>query len=97
MDRIGLEDAEHLRLVVAEAPQVQLVLCGHVHHEFRGRLGEAEVLAAPSTAIQFLPRGESPVFDPIPPGARILELDGSRWRTRVVRLPELIWVPDRDA
>ena len=97
LDRIGLEDAEHFRLVVAEAPQVQLVLCGHVHHEFRGRLGQAEVLAAPSTAFQFLPKGETPVFDPVPPGARILELHGSRWRTRVVRLPELIWVPDRDA
>lgn len=97
MDRIGLEDAEHLRPVVGEAPQVQLVLCGHVHHEFRGRLGEAAVLAAPSTAFQFLPKGEIPVFDPAPPGARILELDGSRWRTRVVRVPELIWVPNRDA
>ena len=97
LDRIGLEDAEPFYRVVAAAPQVRLVCCGHVHHEFRGRLGSATVLAAPSTAFQFLPEGESPVFDPIPPGARILELDGSRWRTRVVRLPELIWAPDRDA
>ena len=97
MDRIGLEDAEHLGPVVGASPQVQLVLCGHVHHEFRGRVGEAAVLAAPSTAFQFLPQGEIPVFNPAPPGARILELDGSRWRTRVVRVPELIWVPNRDA
>ena len=97
MDRIGLEDAEHLCPLVAAAPQVQLVCCGHVHHEFRGRLGNAAVLAGPSTAFQFLPEGVSPVFDPIPPGARILELDGSQWRTRVVRLPELTWVPDPDS
>ena len=97
MDRIGLEDAGSLSRVVDAAPQVQLVCCGHVHHEFRGQLGNATVLAAPSTAFQFLPQGESPVFDPIPPGARILELDGSRWRTSVVRVPELIWVPDRDS
>ena len=97
LDRIGLEDAGKLRSVVGAAPQVQLVLCGHVHHEFRGRLGEVEVLSAPSTAFQFLPREEIPVFDPAPPGARILELDGSRWRTRVVRVPELIWVPNPDA
>ena len=97
MDRIGLEDAEQLSRVVDAAPQVQLVCCGHVHHEFRGRLGDATVLAAPSTAFQFLPEGESPVFDPIPPGVRILELDGSQWRTRVVRLPDLTWVPDPDS
>lgn len=94
LDRIGLEDAGQLRSVVEAAPQVQLVLCGHVHHEFRGRLGEVEVLSAPSTAFQFVPQGEVPVFDPAPPGARILELDGSRWRTRVVRVPELVWVPN---
>ena len=97
MDRIGLEDAADLSQVVTAVPQVRLVCCGHVHHEFRGRLGNAAVLAAPSTAFQFLPEGESPAFDPAPPGALILELDGFRWRTRVVRVPELIWVPDRDA
>lgn len=97
LDRIGLEDAERFCPVVAAAPQVRLVCCGHVHHEFRGRLGEATVLSAPSTAFQFLPEVGSPVFEPIPPGARILELDGTQWRTHVVRLPELIWVPDRDA
>lgn len=97
MDRIGLEDAGRLARVVVAAPQVQLVCCGHVHHEFRGRVGEATVLAAPSTAFQFFPKGETPVFDPIPPGARILELDGIQWRTRVVRVPELTWVPDPDS
>jgi len=97
LDGIGLEDAGHLNRVVAAAPQVQLICCGHVHHEFRGKLGNAEVLATPSTAFQFLPKGETPVFEPIPPGARILELDGSRWCTRVVRVPELTWMPDRDA
>lgn len=97
MDRIGLEDAGRLCGIVAAAPQVQLICCGHVHHEFRGRLGNATVLAAPSTAFQFLPQGESPVFDPIPPGARILELDGSRWTSRVVRVSELSWVPGHDS
>lgn len=97
LDRIGLEDADHLNRVLAAAPQVQLICCGHVHHEFRGQVEEAAVLAAPSTAFQFLPQGESAVFDPAPPGARILELDGSRWSTRVVRVPELTWVPNRDA
>lgn len=97
LDRIGLEDAERLNRVVAAAPQVRLICCGHVHHEFRGRLGDAAVLAAPSTAFQFLPKGESPVFDLLPPGVRILELEGSRWSTRVVRIPELTWVPDRDS
>lgn len=97
MDRIGLEDAADLSAVVTAAPQVRLVCCGHVHHEFRGRLGDATVLAAPSTAFQFLPEGENPDFDLEPPGARILELDGPRWTSRVVRLPKLIWTPDRDA
>ena len=97
LDRIGLEDADDLNRVVAAAPQVRLICCGHVHHEFQGRVGEAAVLTAPSTAFQFLPKGDVPVFDPFPPGVRILELEGSRWSTRVIRVPELIWVPDRDA
>lgn len=87
LDRIGLEDAESLAKVIFSAPQVRVICCGHVHQEFQGRLGNAAVLSAPSTAFQFVPRTENPVLDPVLPGFRILDLEKQNWTTQVVRLP----------
>ena len=96
LDRIGLGDCEALRGLVACHPQVRLLACGHVHHEFTGRLGSATVVATPSTAIQFDPAGEEPHYAGLPPGSRIIELDGDELRTRVVRLAECRYVPVRE-
>ena len=88
LDGIGLEDPGPLVDLLARSPQVRVISCGHVHQAFRGRLGEAVLLTTPSTSVQFQPGTIEPILDPLPPGFRVFTLEGDRWDTRVVRVPE---------
>jgi Icc protein len=97
LDEIGLEDPQPLVEVLTAAPQVKAVCAGHVHHESQHRLGQAVVYTTPSTAVQFAPQTEEPRFDAVPPGYRVVTLDGAAYRTEVVRLPELKYPPDPGA
>jgi Icc protein len=92
MDAIGLEGREMLELWCAAEPRIRLICCGHVHHEFCTTLGHAVVLSAPSTGVQFSPRGDVPTFVQGAPGYRILELSERGFSTRVERIP-LLTVP----
>ncbi|MCA9058925.1 MAG: hypothetical protein KDA85_10505, partial [Planctomycetaceae bacterium] len=96
MDRIGLHGAERLQQLAESSPQIRLMCCGHVHHEFHGRIGHADVFTTPSTGIQFDPCGDVPTFATAAPGYRVIEFSGSAWSTHVVRLPEAKYVPSSD-
>ena len=74
-------------------PRIRLVCCGHVHHESSHRVGAATVVTTPSTGLQFSPDSDEAHFVQAPPGYRIIELDGDRCVTRVVRLPEARYAP----
>ncbi|MCW5636702.1 MAG: phosphodiesterase [Rubrivivax sp.] len=50
MDEIGLAGREGFAEVVARHPQVQLVVCGHLHRNIRATVGGRAVMTAPSTA-----------------------------------------------
>ena len=93
LDEIGLQEPEHLRELVANSPQVKIISAGHVHHEFAGRLGHAVVYTTPSTGVQFVPAGDEPVYDPVPPGYRLFVLDGGEFQTEIVRLPQVKYPP----
>jgi len=93
MDAIGLTGKELLQAWFVEEPKVRLVCCGHVHHEFRTALGNAEILTAPSTGIQFSPAGSTPTFVSAAPGYRVIELQDTGHATRVVRLPDVRFSP----
>lgn len=88
MDQIGLEGRDLLADVVKSDDRIQLIVCGHVHHDFRSNLHQATVLASPSTGIQFDPSGAEPNFSNDAPGFRILELSPDGWSTDVIRVPE---------
>ena len=70
--------------------RIQLIVCGHVHHDCRLQLHQATVLSSPSTSIQFDPAGTTPTLSSDPPGYRWIELTPTGWTTSVVRLPELV-------
>lgn len=75
MDRIGLEGAEHFAAVVARHPQVERVLCGHLHRSIQARFGRNAIAStAPSTAHQvaldLTPDG-APGFVLEPPGYQL--------------------------
>jgi len=96
MDMIGLTDRDLLLDVFEEFASVRLVCCGHVHHEFTGQAGTAQVITSPSTGIQFDPAGNEPGFATDPPGYRVIELNGSDLETHVVRMPKARFTPEHD-
>lgn len=89
MDAIGLAGAEHLRSWCETDPRLQLVCCGHVHHESEHTCGHATILTTPSTGVQFSPLGAVPNFIPGQPGYRVLELTEQGYRTFVTRIEEV--------
>ena len=93
MDPIGLTGKELLQDLFRQETRIRLVCCGHVHHEFRCLLGNAEIVTTPSTAIQFSPEGNSLNVVAAPPGYRIIELRDDGYATRVARLPEIRFTP----
>jgi Icc protein len=52
MDAIGLDGADGFRGVVARHPQVERVLCGHVHRSIQARVAHAWASICPSCAHQ---------------------------------------------
>ncbi len=52
MDRIGLEGSDGLAAVVSRHPQVERVICGHVHRPVQVRFAGTLASIAPSTAHQ---------------------------------------------
>lgn len=93
MDAIGLQDRKRLMAVAEDFPGVQLICCGHVHHESEHPAGSKRVVTTPSTGLQFDPRGTEPQFADDPPGYRIIELSNERLTTHVCRLPHASHTP----
>jgi len=93
LDQIGLAEPAPLIDLIVGSSQIRLVCSGHVHQEFSGRLGEAEVLTTPATSFQFRPREEVPILDLVSTGFRVLTLSAGGYQTRVVRLPSLTYPP----
>ncbi|HUN91160.1 MAG TPA: phosphodiesterase [Burkholderiaceae bacterium] len=52
MDRIGLVGREGFASILAHNPQVELVLCGHLHRTIRASVGGRPALTCPSPAHQ---------------------------------------------
>lgn len=86
LDRIGLEDAATLESLVQQHAQVTGMFCGHVHMDFSGELGNVPVFSTPATSLQFKPQTLESTTDDLPPGFRVIVLEGDRLLTRVVRL-----------
>ncbi|MEO8496199.1 MAG: phosphodiesterase [Planctomycetota bacterium] len=87
VDALGLLDKESFLQVVTSAPQVKAICAGHVHQAREKRIGELQLVTTPSVVLQF--GVDSPEFslDFIPPGFRVLHLEGGNFRSEVVRLP----------
>ncbi|MGE0375975.1 MAG: phosphodiesterase [Planctomycetaceae bacterium] len=89
LDRIGLQNADAFINVVRSFSQVSVICTGHVHQEFSVDLHGVQILTTPSTGVQFRPRREELVCDPIPPGFRRFRLADGGFESHVVRLPSL--------
>ena len=94
MDPIGLSGKELLHDLFHKESRIQLVCCGHVHHEFSTQIGQARIFTTPSTGIQFSPAGCQATFAAEPPGYRVIELTDDGFSTTVRRLPVTRFFPD---
>ena len=87
MDPMDLRGATALWQLCGRWPTQRFIACGHVHQNFDTWHGRVQVLATPSTCVQFAPRARRYQTDLRAPGYRILDLhDDGRVTTEVVRV-----------
>lgn len=88
MDSMIVDNAAALFAVLDRHPQVRAVIWGHIHQAFNARYNHIELLAAPSTCIQFKGDSEQPAIDgQNHPGYRWFELaQNGTLRTGIARV-----------
>ncbi|MGL4938338.1 3',5'-cyclic-AMP phosphodiesterase [Shewanella sp.] len=99
LDQHCMDNGSEFLRRIAEYPQVKGLLWGHVHQSidtvYDGPNGPLQLMATPSTCIQFKPLSPYFALDSLQPGYRLLELkaDGSIC-TNVYRVPGNHFSPD---
>ncbi len=90
MDTMVLENPDAFFKLIDANPQVQAVLCGHIHQAFDTEYRGVRLMGSPSTCVQFIPRVDDFAIDAIPPGYRWMSLqpDGTI-RTGLNSLPKI--------
>ena len=94
MDLIGLAGADELARVIARHPQVERLLCGHLHRSIHARFGGTVASVCPSPAHQIaldLTPGARDDFVLEPPGYQLHQWDGMRLVTHTAVLGD--WGP----
>jgi 3',5'-cyclic AMP phosphodiesterase CpdA len=77
MDELGLDGADAFAAVIARHPQVERVLCGHLHRAIQFRLGRSTIASTcPGTSHQV-------VLDLRPEGASAFRLEPPGWQLHV--------------
>ncbi len=95
LDQHSLKDAESFWHIIEKHANARLVLCGHIHQDMDKMHDQVQVMATPSTCVQFKPNSQDFALDRQSPGWRELELchDG-QVLTQVKRLPDGVFLPD---
>jgi Icc protein len=86
LDKYTLKNSENFLNIINNYPNIKVIGFGHVHQAFDQTLSGLQYLAAPSTAIQFLPQATNCQFDNLTPGFRVFDIQGNNYETDVVRL-----------
>ncbi|WP_372965619.1 3',5'-cyclic-AMP phosphodiesterase [Marinobacter sp.] len=77
MEKIGLKTREAFWRIIDKHSQVKVVLWGHIHQELQQERNGVQLLATPSTCIQFTAGASDFSVEPRAPGYRWIELDPS--------------------
>lgn len=87
IDTMALDNADAFFAILDACPRVRGVLWGHIHQDFEQERNGVQLIASPSTCVQFTPNVDDFQVDTVPPGYRSLALlpDG-RIVTEVKRL-----------
>ncbi len=95
LDQHNLRNAQEFADVLVPFKQVKGILYGHIHQEVDRQWQGYQVMATPSTCIQFKPDSNNFALDTLQPGWREITLhaDG-RIETQVKRIQEKQFLPD---
>ncbi|MBE0485837.1 3',5'-cyclic-AMP phosphodiesterase [Marinobacter sp.] len=86
MEKIGLRNRDAFWQVVDKYPQVKIALWGHIHQDLQQHRNGVQLLATPSTCIQFATGSSDFAVEPLAPGYRWFELGSSgNFTTEVFR------------
>ena len=85
MEKIGLTNRDAFWQVVDRFPQVRIVLWGHIHQEHEWERKGVQLMATPSTCIQFTSGSSKFSVEDVPPGYRWFEFHESGDFTTEVR------------
>ncbi|MBV7317050.1 3',5'-cyclic-AMP phosphodiesterase [Shewanella sp. NIFS-20-20] len=102
LDQHCLANGEQVLARCSQWANVRGILWGHVHQQidktFPSVSGNIQLMATPSTCIQFTPESDFFALDNLQPGYRLLDLnaDGSM-ETHVYRVPGKMFFPDLTA
>ncbi len=95
LDQHSLKDVDDFWGVVGQHSNVKAVLCGHVHQDMNVIHHGVQVMATPSTCVQFKPNSDDFALDAKSPGWRELELHANgELTTQVKRLAAGSFQPD---
>jgi len=95
LDDQGIDNGARLLALLADHPQVKLLLCGHIHQQQARQFGPLWLLSAPSTCVQFRPDSDDFAIDALAPGLRWLRLhDDGRFETGIERVAAGLFVAD---
>jgi Icc protein len=95
IDQYIVRNAAALFELIDQFPQVKIVSCGHVHQEFSAKRKGVDLLATPSTCVQFKPLCDKFTVDTQMPGYRWFQLfDDGTFSTGVHRVTGKSYVID---
>lgn len=98
MEPLGLGNADQLFARLDADQRVRAILWGHIHQQLEQTRGHMQLLASPSTCVQFAVASSDFATDNQPPGYRWLRLyDDGRLETRVSRLAPGQFMPEAGA
>jgi Icc protein len=95
LDQHALKDSDEFWRIVTQASNVKAIVCGHVHQDMNREHHGVQVIATPSTCVQFKPNCNDFALDRLSPGWREFELHSNGTLvTCVKRLVNGLFQPD---
>jgi len=90
MEPLGLTNGPEFLEVLRQYPQVRGILWGHIHQDYTRRYDTWQLMATPSTCVQFKPQSRNFTVDTALPGYRWLDLlEDGQIQTAVERVTSL--------